>query len=472
MTDKTEQEQDIFTKDSFTNFQAKLGIGANNQMSGSSYSFNPITRIRLTLEFMYRGSWICAAAVDMPAEDMTRTGITITGLDPNDTDDVQQSFSEMGIWASLCEAIKWGRLFGGSLAYLMIDGQDPSTPLNLDSIAEGQFKGLMILDRWQVSPSISEVVNDLGPDFGLPVYYDITADRVLSNTWTRVHHSRMIRFIGHDLPFQQRISEMGWGESVLERINDRLVAYDSASTGAAQMLYKAHLRTLKVDNLRGIIAQGGPAMEGLTAQIQNMRLTQSNEGITLLDKDDEYDAQVYTFSGLHDMLTAFIEQLSGALQIPLTRLLGQSPGGLSSTGDSDITTYYDNIQKQQEVRLRSAMTKILDLTCRSTLGYALPGGVRFKFNPLYTMDEPERAEVAVKTTGAIVSAFQAGIIDKRTALQELRHSSDITGVFSNIQDQDVDDAESEFAGMTPKEPDINMEQTKPDDIKEETGVSR
>ena len=253
--------------DSFTNFAANLGIGSRNQISQSQYQLNPITRVRLTLELMYRGSWLAASAIDLPAEDMTRTGITITDLEPEQNDQIQEEIVELGIWGGLCEAIKWARLFGGSLAYLMIDGQDPSTPLDINTVGKDQFKGLMILDRWQVNPSISDVVTDLGPDFGLPVYYDILASRVLSDTVVRVHHTRMIRFIGIDLPFQQRITEMGWGESVLERINDRLIAYDSVTMGAAQMTYKAHLRTLKIEDLRMIVANGGDALEGLQAQL-------------------------------------------------------------------------------------------------------------------------------------------------------------------------------------------------------------
>jgi hypothetical protein len=46
-----------------------------------------------------------------------------------------------------------------------------------------------------------------------------------------VHYSRVaMRHIGIPLPYQQALTENLWGESVLERINDRMIAYDSAST--------------------------------------------------------------------------------------------------------------------------------------------------------------------------------------------------------------------------------------------------
>src|ERR1700694_3881990 len=69
----------IHTSDSFQNFAAKVGIGTDNQSSASTYGFNPISRNRGLLEWMYRGSWICGKVVDCPADDMTRAGIEMSG---------------------------------------------------------------------------------------------------------------------------------------------------------------------------------------------------------------------------------------------------------------------------------------------------------------------------------------------------------------------------------------------------------
>ena len=44
------------THDSFQNFMARTGIGTDNMSTGSSYGFNPISRDRVRLEWMYRGS--------------------------------------------------------------------------------------------------------------------------------------------------------------------------------------------------------------------------------------------------------------------------------------------------------------------------------------------------------------------------------------------------------------------------------
>ncbi|MCV5525844.1 DUF1073 domain-containing protein, partial [Escherichia coli] len=105
--------------------------------------------------------------------------------------------------------------------------------------------------------------------------------------------------------------------SVVERIWDRLTAFDSATVGAAQLVYKAHLRTYSVEKLREIIALGGPAYEALLKNIDLIRKFQSNEGMTLMDSRDKFETHQYSFSGLDDILSQFAEQISGAVGIPL-----------------------------------------------------------------------------------------------------------------------------------------------------------
>ncbi|MFX6006887.1 phage portal protein, partial [Acinetobacter baumannii] len=84
--------------------------------------------------------------------------------------------------------------------------------------------------------------------------------------------------------------------SVIERLEDRLTIFDSATLGAGQLIYKAHLRTYKVKGLRSLIAAGGRMYDALVEQINQIRLWQSNEGLTLMDAEDTYEAHQYSFA--------------------------------------------------------------------------------------------------------------------------------------------------------------------------------
>lgn len=446
------------TRDSFQNFAARIGIGTDNLHSQASYGFNPITRNRQLLEWMYGGSWIVGKTVDAVAEDMTREGVVIhTPGEPDDVEKIQQAMNELGVWVRLNDTIKWSRLYGGAIGVMLIDGQKNDKPLRIETVGPDQFKGIVVLDRWMVNPSLNELITAPGPEMGDPKYYDVVIDGGPMRR-QRIHHSRVIRLEGLPQPYWRKIAENGWGLSVIEPLYDRLVAFDSTTTGAAQLVHKAHLRTMKVEGLRDIIAAGGAAMDGLAKQVDLIRAYQSIEGITLLDATDTFESLQYAFTGLDDVLLQFGQQLAGATGIPLVRLFGQSPAGLNATGESDLVNYYDQIKNQQEARLRRGMTKLLRILHQSVLGAPAPDGFNFDFVPLWQMTEEEKADVTTKITTAVVGAYDSGVISRSTALKELRASSQMTGVFSNISDEEIEEAESDPApyagelGLTGEDP--------------------
>ncbi len=65
------------------------------------------------------------------------------------------------------------------------------------------------------------------------------------------------------------------------------------------------------------------------------------------------------------MVRTFLQVAAGAADIPVTRLLGQSPAGLSATGDSDTRNYYDMIAARQELDLRPQLERLDRLIAHS-----------------------------------------------------------------------------------------------------------
>lgn len=447
------------TVDGFDNFVTRVGLNNNNMLSAGTYEFNLVTRNRIKLEAAYRGSWIVGAVVDSVAEDMTRAGIDVTtNEDDEDLKDLYNAMSRLQIWQSICSNIKWGRLYGGSVAVIQIRGQKLDTPLDLDTISKDQFQGLVVFDRWQLNPVLTPVI-DSGPEMGLPKFYQIVNNPMSLDPAAKtatgqitVHHSRCVRFTGIDLPYFQAITEMMWGESVLERLWDRLIAFDSVTMSTANLIERANNRTVGIDGLREIVAAGGEAQKGLEAQFAMMREFQSNEGLTLLDKNDTFDAKVYTFAGLSDVALMFGQQLSGSSGIPLVRLFGQSPAGLSATGDADIRMYYDNINAQQESKLRDPFEVLLKVLWRSVFGKPAPKDLEFTFTPLWQMSATDKAANAKTNAETIIGAYDAGLTDRETSLKELRQSSGDTGLFSNISDEMIKEAEGEEPPMPDEAP--------------------
>jgi phage-related protein (TIGR01555 family) len=446
-------ENKAWTQDSFQNFALRLGVGTDNALSGSSYGFNPITRNRTLLEWIHRGSWLGGVAIDLIADDMTKAGVDLQGdIDPKDIERLRQKAMGLGIWSSFNDGIKWGRLYGGAIAMYMIEGQDPATPLKIDRIAKGQFRGLLVLDRWQVNPSLENggLVTEMGPHFGMPMFYQ--TENLPAVPRMKIHYSRIIRFGGVKLPYNQRIMENLWDESILERLYDRMVAFDSTTQGAAQLAYKAWLRTMKIKQLREIIAAGGKAYQGLVASINFMTRFQGVEGLTLIDGEDEFEGiagGADAAGNLAPLLDQFGQQLAGALQIPIVRLFGQSPGGLDSSGESDLRTYYDGIKQQQEQELREGVNTTYRLMALSE-GIRTGSDFGFEFKSLWQMSDQQQAEVSERDTSSVLAVEERGLISPRLALQELAQRGRNANRWSNLTADIIAKADDEI-----KEPDID-----------------
>lgn len=419
--------------DGFANFAMGLGVSPNstNQISQGYFEFTNLTKNRIQLEAGYRSNWLCAALVDCVANDMTRAGVRFTGeLDPKRLTDFRTFWQRAGIMDDITDGIRWSRLYGGAIAMIMTKGTDYSKPLDVSRVGKGDFLGMVVYDRWDLTPDLTRLIQN-GRDVGLPEYYTIN-----SLGGMIVHHSHVLRFTGDKLPKYQAINEMLWGASVIENVIDRIVAFETVTMGAANLSSRAHLRTIKVDGLRQIFAMGGKAEENLVKQFQYIRQMQNNEGITLIDKLDEFETSAYTFSGLDTLILQFVQQISGAKRIPLPILFGESPAGLNATGDSDIRIYYDGINARQN-QLDELMTKLARIVYQSQFGEPAPEDLGVEWNPLWQTTALEKSTIATQTTANVNALFESGLFSRELALKELKQASEATGFGTNITDEDI-----------------------------------
>lgn len=442
--DKAPEPQPIRSRalDAFSNVLARLGAGTPNLLEGTEYSLQRMSRDFNTLNALYRESWIIRRIIDVIPADMLKNWITITsGLDPDVEKRLSLTLRRTQLIDKLKRGMQWGRLYGGALGVMLVkhQGYDLSQPLQLDWIMPGDFAGLLIFDRWNgVNPS-SELIEDISdPDYGYPKYYTVTDPA--GGGSVKIHHSRVIRFTGNTLPFWEEIAEMQWGASVVESIFDELRKRDNVSWNIAQLTFMANIRVLKMQDLGQLLAATDNESQAellRTLEAQNMLL--NNMGMQVMDAADGLETHQYTFGGLADCYQQFIMDISGAAEIPVTRLFGRSPSGLNATGESDLQNYYDMIAEKQESYLRPILNKVLPPFIISTLG-SLPDDFDFEFDPVAEPTDKERADLAKCGTDNVVAAYNAGLISQRTALKELKQQSERTGVWTNITDEDIERA--------------------------------
>lgn len=451
---QTEVLNKLYTMDAFQNQMARLGFGQPNLNEGADY---PLTRMSQNYNLftsLYRSSWIVRKIVDVFPSDMVKNWIKFnSSLDPEKISKINSVIRKTKTKEKIKEGLRWARLYGGAAGLILIDGdEDLSEPLDYDAIMLDDYKGLLIFDRWNgIYPDI-ELEDDISDEeYGYPKYYSISLSEANNNLMlsynkqdlVKVHHSRIVRFNGRDLPLWERQAEMFWGESEIEIVFEELKKRDNTSANIASLIFLANIRVLKMNDLGQLLgASTQKAQENLYKVLQAQNQLMSNMGIYVMDKDDDFGSEQYSFGGLNDIYESFMLDIAGACEMPVTKLFGREPTGFNSTGESDLIQYYDTLEEKQETYLQPIIDKLLPIIFMSTLG-AIPEDLDWEFNPCMNVNSKDLVDLAQSMASPIFEAFNAGLITKEIALKELKQQNEKTGMWSNITDEDIKNAKNE-----------------------------
>jgi len=461
----------VFLMDGFTNPLARLGDGSTNITEATDYVMSRITRNYNLMTTLYRTHPIVKHIIDVIPEDMVKNWYRINSqLDLTNKRKLTRLERSTKIRSKILEGMKWGRLYGGAAGVIVIDGHDDilDEPLALDMVMPDSFKGLIILDRWSgIFPGVETVDDYNDPDFGLPEYYTINSDEIGGNG-IRVHHSRIVRFVGRHLPYIERIAEQYWGASDLEHVFDVIKKYDNTGYNIASLVFRANLNVYKMKGMEQIAVMPEMAQRDLHKTLAALNVMMNNQGMQVIGPSDEMMQLQYTFSGLPDVYEMFMLDVAGAVKIPATKLFGRSPAGMNATGESDMQNYYDSIEEEQEGRLRPIMDVLLPIMCMSAFG-AIPDDLDYDFVNVRRPSESEKKSLAAQVSQAVASAYGAGIISQQIAMQELKNSTEITGMWQSISDDDIEKADSTLdgSGYMPMPPAI-LAPTAPDEPPEDS----
>ena len=433
--------------DSYSNPAARIGQYTGNLASQGQY---PLTRLRhnyMLMLSLYRSAWIIRKAIDAIAEDMLKDMPRITSeITPDEMKRFTRVLSCTGTSKAMLSGLKWGRLFGGAVCLIAIKGHDDLTkPLDLDDVEPDSYRGLIPFDRWSgVSPNADLIVDINFPtDFGLPKSYKITTQTGAVD----VHHSRLLRFTGRDLPAWEKQTEQYWGLSEVELIYDELQKRDYTSWNIVSLITRAQILAIKDSQLsQGMsgLAMSNAAYNAFVGRMMAMSEAMNNQGLLVLPEKGELSAHQNSFGGLADIYNTFMLDIAGACETPVSRLYGRSTTGLGQSGEGDLQVYYDTVEQKRNRELRPQIDKLYPIVAMSTWG-EVPDDFDYDFPPVRTMSNKDLADLAEKNTSSVVSAYQADLIGKRDAMGALKKASGDSGLFAHIPDEDIAAVPNTFA---------------------------
>lgn len=443
--DAKEVSGGAYQTDAFRNSIARTGLGTQNLINGSEYTFSKISHNLQLLNNLYRSNWIVKNIIDIIPEDMTKTWFSVSSddLTPEEITKIRTYQNGINLKESIVRGLKWSRLYGGAVGLILLRNQeDLSVPIDYTKIMPDDFRGLHIVDRWSgIYPEFDSLTTDINdPNFGHPEYYTMS---LISDTskQVRVHYSRLVKFTGKETPYNQHFNEdYYWGESILESVYEELIKRDNVSSNMISLTFKANLSIYSVKNLDTLLATANGLMQKrFYAQIQAQSVLESNMGVRVIDSEDKFEQSQYNFAGLKDVYEAVQQDLSGSAGIPVVKLFQRSPSGLNATGKADMQMYNDRLTIERESSLEPIVKRLLPLIVLSAIG-KFPDDLEFQFEAIRNPDEAEKATIGQKRWGMLIDAYTNGLIPQGIALAEFKKGADETGVGSSITDEMISKA--------------------------------
>lgn len=426
--------------DAFANPAAKTGWGEDNLINATEYPLTRLTQDWQLLTSLYRSSWIIQRVCNVIPEDaLSDLFVEAPVIETSDIHKIEEEIRSTHLRESLLEGLRWGRLYGGAAAIIMISNQeeDLSHPIDVDSIMPGSFRGLYVVDRWSgIYPSLQLVDNERDPDFGLPEYYEVRDENGVGQY--RVHHSRVLRFCGTKMPFWEQVAEQYWGTSAIESIYEELTKRDNVSSNIANLTFKANLNVMKVENLDQMFATSSTVHQRRMYQMLSAINTIENSlGIRLINSTDDIQQLQYSFAGLPEVMDSAMMDMAGATSIPVTRLFGRAPAGMNATGESDERMYRQTLEQERAIHITPVLDRLIPIVCRSAIG-RFPPGAKFKYPSLIETSPQEKAQIIDQQLAPLERLFQANLIPGNIVLEAFRNMQEALDITSTITDKDIE----------------------------------
>ncbi len=359
---------------------------------------------------MLRGT-VYRRIVEIYPSDATLKGWALMD-DTEDTDPLADEQRRLGVVAAVRQADTWARALGESMIWLVTD--DPGEldePLDPSTVR--RVHALQVLDAREFQ--VAEYQNDPKlPGLGLPSAYWLSPRRpgTTANIGQKVHASRLLRFFGHDLPPSERgyantgYNSASYGDAVGQVLWDALRNVSMVSAGGARLAQELTIGVFKFANAAGKSA--GDDRSSFLSRLSALNQMKSIAQAVFLGPSDDFQRLGSNASGFKDLSEDARLMLALVSEIPMARLFGEAPAGLSTDGASWQANWHGRIGAYQEERYREPLEFLY--RCLYNADRNSEPAWKLVFNPLGEMTKAEIAAARLAHTQADSLAIVDGVL--------------------------------------------------------------
>ena len=438
----------------YQNMLTKYGTARDSSEYYTYVGDGPVSDSELS-EF-YEQNGLFARVIDAPAEEAVKHGFEIEGLeDDNIKDFLFECLDELDWEETGMQCLKWARLFGGSIAVVLInDGRGLEEPVNYKNIKS--VDDIRIFDRSQISPDYTSMYKyehqdpfrTRGSRLGYPERYTISSR---GGTFV-VHEQRCLIFQNGVLPENTTTAQYQfWGMPEYVRVSKAIRDVEIAHGMAPKMLDRSVQAIYAMKDLSALLSteQGE---DTVLKRLQTIDMAKGLMNTMILDSEGEnYDFKSFSYTGVSDVINTTCNYLSALTNIPQTILFGRSPAGMNATGSSDLENYYNYIERIQKKMLRSNLRYLLALLCQAgvyTKEIKSVPKIQIEFNSIWSMSEQEKvaldlqkAQVESTKANTAVALVGAQILDPSEVRKEYAKDDefDIDTMLDDYSDEELEE---------------------------------
>jgi len=390
------------------------------------------------------------------ASEMTRKWIEIKATGEDEEDDTEKEdkvkqivaeFKRLKVREAFKRAAELDGYFGRAHIALVFVGDDDTKRANgigngWDDVSKatveaGKLERLKVIEPVWVYGQNYNMTDPLADDFYRP------------NAWLvfgqRLDASRVLTFIGREVSDLLKPAYSFGGVSLSQLAKTYVDKWLTTTKSVNDLIRNFAVSVLKTNMSDAL---GGEASQSIFARAELLTNIRDNNGVLLMDKEEEEFGVVTTpLSGLDQLQAQAQEHMSSVSQIPLVKLTGISPSGLNASSEGEIQVFNDSIHARQEAMFAEHLHQLLGFVQLSLFG-EVDDEITIEFLPLHEMNAKEQAEIGLIEAQTDQIDIDAGVIAPQDRRQKV--SNDPDSPYAGLDPEDMPNLkEEEQEGLKP-----------------------
>lgn len=401
----------------FTDFMGGMGKAGSRDGLSAQHVIRADRASKAELSELYKTNPLAKKIVDMPADDLTKSGWTLTINDPAKQEAYNDALNALNPKKAFADEFRLARLYGdGYIALGLVESGtkiDTQQPLNADKLVGITYlnafssqivqNSLICLNPWDKRYGQEEAIQiSTRPNNGA---FTLERNPEEADTQPIIQIFDASRYFHHSI---SRLEDDEFGTSLLQTLEDAVKVGDSALWSVGQILFDYVFKVYKSQDANELKA---PQRAMLSSKANYQFHTNA---LAVIGSNEELTKEATTVTGAADLLNFVWDYLSMGTGIPKTILKGQSAGTVAGA-QYDSMTYYGSIAATQENELRPQLETLIKYLMQCP---DIAGGVddpdqldwKLTFNPMWQVDELTDAQARQYLAQADAAYIQNGVV--------------------------------------------------------------